>query len=150
MERKKLIFIVTITHIFTYILCGLIFLNVFNYAPSFEQSTLLRNTDELIVGLAPLFQIIRGLLYSLIFILLEKSMFISKNSWFKIWLVLIILGIFNVPITADGSIEGFIYLNPTNEPLNIKIGGLIEVLTQTLLFSVIINFLYWKILKKSK
>ncbi len=150
MERKKLIFIVTITHIFTYILCGLIFLNIFNYTPSFEQSALFRNMDELIVGLAPLFQILRGLLYSLIFILLEKSMFISKNSWFKIWLVLIILGIFNVPITADGSIEGFIYLNPTNEPLNIKIGGLIEVLTQTLLFSVIINFSYWKILKKSK
>ena len=52
----------------------------------------------------------------------------------------IILGIFNTPGTAPGSIEGFIYLLPSNEPLSLQIGGMLEILIQTLIFSIIVIF----------
>lgn len=148
-NRKRLLLLVTIAHIATYILCGLIFAKIMGYEASFEESDQYRNMDELIVGLAPVFQIFRGMLFGVVFILLEKSMFVSKHSWIKIWLILIILGIFNTPGTSPGSIEGFIYLAPSGEPLNIEIGGMLEILTQTLLFSITVNVGYWRMLKKS-
>lgn len=51
--------------------------------------------------------------------------------------VIAIVGIFNTPATSPDSIEALIYLQPTGEPLNTSIGGTLEILVQTLLFSVV-------------
>lgn len=53
------------------------------------------------------------------------------------WVSLVVLGIFSTFGPAPGSIEGLIY---TNIPMNFQLLGLIEVILQALLLSVI---LFW-------
>jgi hypothetical protein len=55
-----------------------------------------------------------------------------------LWITLIVLGIVSTLGTAPGSIDGLIY---TNLPAAGLWGGLVEVLTQSLLFSFITC--YW-------
>ena len=139
-KGKRRFFIrVTVVHVVTYIIFGMVFSQIFGYQNSLNDAGM-RDMNSLIVGLAPLFQIIRGLLFAIVLWTIRDSFMGRKYGWLKVWIVLIILGIFNTPGTAPGSIEGFIYLLPTNEPLSLQIGGLLEILLQTLAFSILITF----------
>ena len=121
---------VTVAHVLTYTLCGFAAMFLFDYQSSVEAIGM-RPLDDPIVGLAPVFQIVRGALFSLVLWLIER-----KHGWLVVWAVIAIVGIFNTPAPSPDSIEGFIYLAPTDAPLGISIGGTLEILAQTLLFSV--------------
>lgn len=137
-EKRNFILKVTIAHVLTYIVCGMVFSQIFGYQNSLSDAGM-RDMNSIIVGLAPLFQIIRGLLFAIVLWMIRDVFMNKKYGWLKLWIILIILGIFNTPGTAPGSIEGFIYLHPINEPLSLQIGGMLEILIQTLIFSIIVT-----------
>ena len=126
---------VTVAHVLTYTLCGFAALFLFDYQSSVEAIGM-RPLDDPIVGLAPVFQIVRGALFSLVLWLIRPAFMGRKHGWLVVWATVAILGIFNTPATSPGSIEALIYLEPTGAPLGISIGGTLEILAQTLLFSV--------------
>ena len=126
---------VTVAHVLTYVLCGFAALALFDYQSTIE-SIGMRGTDDIMVQLAPVFQIVRGALFALVLWLIRPAFMERKHGWLVVWAVVAIVGIFNTPATSPGSIEALIYLEPTGEPLNTSIGGTLEILAQTLLFSV--------------
>lgn len=126
---------VTVAHVVTYTLCGFAAMALFDYQSSVEAIGM-RPLDDPIVALAPVFQIVRGALFALVLWLIRPAFMERKHGWLVVWAVVAIVGIFNTPATSPGSIEALIYLAPTDEPLNISIGGTLEILLQTLLFSV--------------
>jgi hypothetical protein len=134
-QRNKVIFKVTIIHIITYVICGITYMQVFDYQSTLSQIGM-RDTNSLIVGLAPVFQIVRGFLFGIVLWVLRNSFVNNKYGWLIIWGLIVIVGIFNTPSTSPGSIEYFIYCEPTNEPWNLAFGGMLEILTQTFLFSI--------------
>lgn len=138
-EKRNFILKVAIAHVLTYIVCGMVSSQIFGYQNSLSGAGM-RDMNSIIVGLAPLFQIIRGLLFAIVLWMIRDVFMNKKYGWLKLWIILIILGIFNTPGTAPGSIEGFIYLLPSNEPLSLQIGGMLEILIQTLIFSIIVTF----------
>lgn len=135
-ERGKFIFKITIIHIITYVVCGIIFMLLFDYQSTLSHAGM-RDTNNLIVGLAPVFQIVRGALFGIVLWLFRNSFINSKYGWLIIWMMIVIVGIFNTPSTAPGSIEYFIYYEPVSEFWNLDIGGMLEILTQTFIFSTI-------------
>ena len=86
----------------------------------------------------PLFQPIRGILFGIVFYLLRESFFGKKNGWLVMWVVLVIVGIFNTFGPTPGSVEGLIY---TIFPLSVHLRGLPEVLLQSFFLSLILY--YW-------
>ncbi|NLZ83943.1 MAG: hypothetical protein GX915_09790 [Clostridiales bacterium] len=135
-ERGKFIFKITIIHIITYVICGIIFMLLFDYQSTLSHAGM-RDTNSIIVGLSPVFQIVRGALFGIVLWLFRNSFINSKYGWLIIWVMIVIVGIFNTPSTAPGSIEYFIYYEPVSELWNLDIGGMLEILTQTFLFSTI-------------
>lgn len=135
-ECIRFILKISLIHVLTYIVCGMLAMFVFGYQSSVSQIGM-RDTKSLIVGLSPLFQIIRGFLFGLIFWIVKDTFLHRKNGWLIIWLMILILGVFNTPSTAPGSIEYFIYCEPIPGAWKIELGGLIEILIQTFLFSII-------------
>lgn len=144
-EKIKIISKVAITHVLTYIICGIIFSQIFEYQSFLVESANRRDMNSILVQMAPLFQIIRGILFGIVLLWIKDSFFGRKYGWLKLWLCLIILGVFNTPATSPFSIEEFIYVIPSNEPLNLKLGGLLEILVQTLLFSIFVTYKKHKI-----
>ena len=134
-ENTRFFIKVIFAHVLTYTLCGMIFMNLFNYEPFFEQEGW-RSLDSIIVGLAPVFQIIRGILYAIVFLFIKDTIY-SKYGVLKLYVLMVIIGIFNIPEPVSNSIEGLIYRIPT-EPFNVLIGGTLEILTQNLLFCIIV------------
>lgn len=139
-EKTRFITKVAIIHVLTYIICGIIFSQIFNYQRSLVESANIRDMNSLLVQMAPLFQIIRGALFGIVLLWFKDSFFGRKYGWLKLWLSLIILGVFNTPATSPFSIEEFIYVIPSNEPLSLRLGGLLEILVQTLLFSIFVTY----------
>lgn len=135
-EKIRFILKVTIIHVLTYIVCGMFSMILFDYDSSVTQIGM-RDTNSLIVGLAPLFQIIRGCLFGVVLWIVRDAFISKQNGWLIIWLLILILGIFNTPATSPGSIEYFIYCEPISSPWKIEWGGLIEILVQTFFFSAI-------------
>lgn len=125
---------VTIAHVLTYTLCGVAAMALFDYQSSVAAIGM-RSTDDRMVQMAPLFQIARGVLFGVVLWLLRPAFMERKHGWLVVWATIAILGIFNTPATSPGSIEALIYLEPASEPLNTSVGGTVEILAQTLLFS---------------
>lgn len=136
MKKKNFILKVTIIHVVTYIVCGMLSMILFDYQSSVEQIGM-RDTNSLIVSLAPLFQIFRGFLFGIVLWIIRDVFLSKKNGWFIIWIMILILGVFNTPATAPCSIEYFIYCEPISGTLKITLGGLTEILIQTFLFSIL-------------
>lgn len=99
----------------------------------------MRQSDDPLVRAGPLFQPLRGILFGFIFYLLQDVFFLENDGWLVIWATLIVIGIISTFAPAPGSIEGFIYTKLT--PDKNGIGGMVEVLTQSFLLSVITY--YW-------
>lgn len=131
-----------VAHTLTYFLVGLAALTMLNYSELYARpdvATYMRQTSEPIVALGPALQPIRGVLFALVFYVLREPLFGRKRGWLIIWLMLVVLGIFSTFGPAPASVEGLIYLKaPVQEQLS---GGVVEVLTQSLLFSVLLY--YW-------
>lgn len=135
-ECFKFIIKITAVHVLTYMICGIMAMFLFNYSSSISELGM-RDTHSLIVGLAPLFQIIRGCLFGLVFWLIKDTWMSRKNGWIIMWLLILILGVFNTPATSPGSIEYFIYYEIAPGTWMIELKGMIEILIQTFLFSIL-------------
>jgi hypothetical protein len=131
-----------VAHTVTYFLAGLAALTLFDYATQFAKpatAAYMRQTSDPIVALGPALQPIRGVLFAVVFYLLRDSLFGRKHGWLIMWAMLALLGIFSTFGPASGSVEGLIYTTiPASEQLS---GGLLEVLTQSLLFAALLY--YW-------
>jgi len=130
-----------VSHTVTYFAVGLIAFTLFNYSARFADpalSSYMRQTNDPLVAIGPLFQPIRGVLFGLVFYLLRDTLFRQKKGWLIMWISLAVIGILSTFGPAPGSIEGLIY---TNLPLNGQLPVLTEVLTQSFFLSVITY--YW-------
>ena len=147
MVKKNFMFIfkITLIHVLTYIVCGIIFSMFFKYQESLKVTEGFRDMNHIMVQLSPIFQIVRGILFGLVLLLIRNSFQGKKHDWLKLWFLIIVIGIFNTPATAPFSIEEFIYYEPSNIAWNLQLGGLAEILIQTLLFS----FLSMRVIKHS-
>lgn len=126
-----------VAHTITYFAVGLMAFTVFDYTTRFADPTLsqlMRQTDHPLVMAGPLIQPIRGLLFGIVFYLLRASLFRNRDGWFRMWIMLVFVGIFSTFGPAPGSIEGFIY---TTLPVTGQLAGLSEVLLQSLLLSIV-------------
>ncbi len=131
-----------VAHTLTYFVVGLVALNIFDYATQFAEAdvrTFMRQTDDPIVALGPALQPIRGILFALAFYPLREILFWRQNGWLVTWWLLVSLGIFSTFGPSSGSVEGIIYTTlPLAEQFS---GGMLEILTQSFLFSALL--FYW-------
>lgn len=140
-SKEKVLFItkVTIAHVITYFLCGLIFMTIFNYRGHIENIGM-KSMDEINGPMVILGQIVRGVLFGIVIWWIKDSIIGKKLAWLKLWVILVVLGIISVYAPATASIEGFIYLVPSNEPLAFELGSTGEIMLQPLLFSIIVTY----------
>jgi hypothetical protein len=131
-----------VAHTLTYFLIGFLAFTIFDYAGQFAQEevrTWMRQTDDPLVALGPALQPIRGILFALAFYPLREVLFKKRNGWLITWWLLVALGIFSTFGPTPGSVEGLIYLAPSSS--GFFSGGLLEILTQSFLFSALLY--YW-------
>lgn len=124
-----------VVHTVSYFAVGIVAYLLFDYGGAFARpdlSQLMRPTDDPIVRAGPLFQPIRGLLFAIAFYPLRGVLFARPRGWLVAWQVLVILGIFSTFGPTPGSVEGLIY---TTLPLGVQLGGMPEILVQSLLLS---------------
>jgi hypothetical protein len=95
-------------------------------------ANLMRQTSDPLVAGGPLFQVLRGVLFGLVFYALREIVIVRKNGWLVLWLVLVIVGIISPFGAAPSSIEGMVY---THLPMWFHIAGLPEVLIQAFLLA---------------
>lgn len=127
-----------VVHTLTYFLVGVSAFTLFKYAAALSRSdNNFRPATDPLVRAGILFQPIRGILFGIVFYLLRDVLF-QTNGWLIIWIMLVIVGILSTFAPAGFSIEGFIYLKQVSIT---KWGGLVEILTQSFLLSVITY--YW-------
>ena len=137
-NNVKYVIRVMLIHIATYIFCGIIFSTMFNYSELYQVGNtkyFMRAVGGASSLIGPVFQILRGLTFGLIFLLFKSSVIETKYGWLKLWIIIAGLGIINTPGPAPSSIEGIIY---TQLPMVIHIKGAFEILCQTLLFSYLV------------
>lgn len=145
-ENFKFISKIMLIHVLTYMICGITFSIFFSYQESLEVTDGMRDMSNIMVQLSPIFQVGRGILFGLVLLLIRNSFHTKRYEWLKLWFIIAVIGIFNTPATAPFSIEEFIYCEPSNMAWNLQLGGLAEILIQTLLFS----FLAMRIIKHSR
>lgn len=143
-ENLKFVSKITLIHVLTYIVCGITFSMFFSYQESLVVTDRMRDMSNVMVQLSPVFQIGRGVLFGLVLVLIRSSFNARRYEWLKLWFIIAVIGIFNTPATAPFSIEEFIYCEPSNMGWNLQLGGLAEILVQTLLFS----FLAMRVIKR--
>lgn len=137
-EKVGFVLRVLAAHVVTYILCGVIFSALFHYDILYQQGNtkyFMRPLDGSSSLLGPAFQIVRGLLFGLILLLIKDSIIQKKYGWLKLWAIIAVIGIFNTPGPSPCSIEGMIY---TQLPCELHLKGAPEILVQTLLFSCLV------------
>jgi hypothetical protein len=131
----------TVIHTVTYFAIGLVSFLLLDYSTKFADpvvANLMRQTDHPLVAAGPAFQVLRGLLFGIVFYALREVIFPQKRGWLTLWLVLVIVGIFSAFGPTPGSIEGMIY---TILPVWFHIVGLPEVLIQAGLLAFLTH--YW-------
>ena len=146
METTRLSFLAIvaktiIVHTVTYFFVGVLAFTLLDYTTRFAAplvSSLMRPMDDPLVRVGPLFQPLRGLLFGIVFYLLRDVLFGKSNGWLTTWVVLAFVGIFSTFGPASGSIEGMVY---TKLPIGGQLVGLIEILAQSLLLSIVT--FYW-------
>ena len=150
-EKIKFIVKVIITHIFTYAVVALVAMPLtIDYAESIVELMGFRPLDEISMVAVLIGQIIRGLLLGVVIWWIKDSIFGKKFAWLKLWAILVILGILNTYGPAHGSIQGLIYLAPIEDiPASMSL-GMLEVLAQPLLFSIVVCTDWKKFKNKNK
>jgi|GEM_PF-347811 len=130
---------VAVVHTLTYAAFGLVMSAVFGYQRVFEQAVVrdyMRPYDSPFVLAGPLLQPIRGLVIAMALWLIRPLIFDGRQRWLTVWAMLVLIGIIAAPSAAPNSIEGVIY---TKLPLWYHLGGLPELLLQTLTFSIVLE-----------
>jgi hypothetical protein len=140
-SKEKTLFVtkVTLAHVFTYFLCGFIFMNLLDYS-EFIEALGFKNMDEISGFTVILGQIVRGVLFGIVVWLIKDSIIGKRLAWLKLWTILVIVGIISVYAPASGSIEGLIYLAPIDDLPPTSALSIFEVMAQPLLFSIIVTF----------
>ena len=135
---------VSSSHIISYFIMGIIASILLDYREAFENppmSFFMKPTDSPLVAAGPVLQVIRGLIFAVVLWFFKESILFRKYGWLKLWLMIIGLSILSTTGPAPGSIEGFIY---TTIPVILQVSGYLEVIPQTLLFSLIVFYWYQK------
>jgi membrane protein CcdC involved in cytochrome C biogenesis len=135
---------VTASHMISYFVMGLIASILLDYRVAFENpplSYLMRSIDSPWVAAGPILQVIRGLIFSVVLWIIKDSFLFKEYGWLKLWGLIVGLSVLSSTGPAPGSIEGMIY---TKIPIVDQIKGYIEVIPQTLLFSLSLNYWYVK------
>lgn len=131
----------TLVHTVTYFLVGLVSFLFLDYTAKYADevvSGFMRQTNDPLVAAGPGFQIVRGLLFGIVFYALRDVVFTQKRGWLTLWLVLVIVGILSPFGAAPSSIEGMLY---TVLPAWFHIAGFPEVFLQSGLLAFITH--YW-------
>ena len=125
---------VTYAHTIAYFIAGVFAVFVMDYEALWETDAIgsfMRPIDEPLVAIGPALNIIRGMLYALIFLPLRKPLFEEKHGLLKLGGLLIGLTYLATFGPGVGSFEGFIY---TIIPLQYQVRGIPEMLIWVALF----------------
>ncbi|MCB0518997.1 MAG: hypothetical protein R2830_27365 [Saprospiraceae bacterium] len=135
---------ITSSHVITYFLMGLVASQVLNYEELFETepfSHFMKPLNSAAIGVGPALQVIRGLIFSIALWAFRDVFLKTINGWLKLWGLLVGLSVLSTTAAGPGSVEGFIY---TTIPVWKQVCGYLEVLPQTLLFSLLLYYWYQK------
>ena len=141
-EFGKFFWRITSCHIITYFFAGILAYGFLNYKDLFSSppfSYFMRSPRDPIISLGPAFQIIRGGIFTIALWPFRKIVLQTKYGWLKLWGLLLGLSILSTASPAPGSIEGFIY---TTLPVAKQVIGYLELVPQTLLFSLMVYYWY--------
>ena len=127
---------VTLLHVVTYLVVGIIASIAFDYATLFEQPVIrdyMREFGSVSLFVGPVVQVVRGVIVAAV-LLPFRQVLAGRLGWLWLWLLLVGIGILSTSAAAPSSIEGLVY---TRVPLWYHAIGLPEMLVQTLAFSVL-------------
>jgi hypothetical protein len=130
-----------IVHTVSYFVIGFISFTIFDYTAKYADplvANLMRQTDHPLIAAGPLFQLIRGFLFGIVFYALREIVFLHKRGWLIMWLTLTIVGIISPFGPSPSSIEGVLY---TILPTWFHLVGIPEVFIQAGLLSFLT--FYW-------
>jgi hypothetical protein len=131
----------TLVHTVTYFLVGFLAFSLLDYSTKYADpivANLMRQTDDPMVAGGTLFQVLRGILFGLVFYALREVVFTRKNGWLILWLMLVVVGVLSPFGAAPSSIEGVLY---TRLPVWFHIAGLPEIVIQAGLLALLTH--YW-------
>jgi hypothetical protein len=131
----------TMVHTVTYFVVGAVAFTLLNYSSRYANpivANVLRQTDHPLIAAGPLFQVLRGFLFGIVFYTLREIIFPRKRGWLTLWLMLVIVGILSPFGAAPSSIEGMLY---TVLPMWFHIMSLPEILIQSFLLAFLVH--YW-------
>ena len=123
---------------------GLLASQILNYQELFETppfSYFMKSMSSKAIAAGPALQLIRGLIFSMALWSFREVFLNTKHGWLKLWGLLVGLSILSTTAAGPGSVEGFIY---TSIPIEKQVIGYLEVLPQTLLFSLLVYHWYQK------
>ena len=133
--RRGIVLKTLVTHTITYFFAGVAAYTLFDYQALMSHPPLnawIRPLDHPMVMAGPLLQPIRGVLFGLVFYMLQEPFFGQRFGWLKMWGVLAGIGIFGTFAGPPGSIEGLIY-SPL--PLSTHLTLLPEIVVQSFVLS---------------
>lgn len=124
-----------VVHTLTYVVFGILFMLASGYFEYFKSdpifNVVMKPSDSLSVGFAPIAQILRGALLALAIYPFREVIVRQKFGWLKLFFLLFILTSIGAVITGPGSIEGFLYTRFSFNPII----GYPEISLQMLAFS---------------
>jgi hypothetical protein len=129
---------VTACHVVTYFVAGVGAVLLLDYRGQFLSEALscyMRPVDAPIVTLGPAFQVVRGLIFAAALYPFRRVFLDAQRGWLLLWGLLVGLAVLSSTGATPGSVEGFIY---TKVPIPDQVRGYLEVLPQTLAFSVLL------------
>lgn len=130
-----------VVHAATYFLIGLLAFALLDYTSKYADpaiASFMRPTSDPLVAAGTLFQVLRGVLFGVVFYRLREIVFARKNGWLVLWVTLVIVDILSPFGAAPSSIEGMVY---SRLPLWFHISGLPEVIIQSFLLAFLTY--YW-------
>jgi hypothetical protein len=120
-----------VVHTVSYFIIGFLSFTLLDYSAKYADpvvANLMRQTNDPLVAAGPLFQLLRGFLFGIVFYALREIIFPGKNGWLTLWLALVIVGILSPFGPSPSSIEGMLY---TVMPVWFHVVGFPEVLIQS-------------------
>ncbi len=146
MEQNRIGFVglavkTSVVQTLTYFVMGVLASSILNYAERFarpEMQCWMRPTSDPLVMAGPLVQLIRGVIFALVFWPLREVFFGKRYGWLIMWWTLVGLSILSTFGPAPGSVEGLLY---TRIPILDQLAGWLEVVPQAFLLSALLY--YW-------